>query len=69
MALLAGVGLTADLGGFYYVGLILGALLFLRQQYLMREREPAGCFTAFLNNNLFGLTIFIGLLLDYLTGG
>ena len=30
------------------------------------DRQPAGCFKAFLNNNGFGMLIFVGLLLDYL---
>ena len=66
MALLLLVGLAAERGLLYYLGLGLAALLFLRQQYLMRGRDPAGCFNAFLDNNLFGMTVFIGLLLDYL---
>ena len=36
------------------------------QQVLIRERAPAGCFKAFLNNNGFGAAVFAGLVLDYL---
>ena len=68
MALLLGVGWMAGLGPFYYLGLGLAALLFVRQQYLMRKRDPAGCFAAFLNNNLFGMAVFVGLLIDLLAG-
>ena len=35
------------------------------QQYLMRDRELAACFRAFLNNNYLGLALFLGLFLDY----
>ena len=38
----------------------------LHQQYLIRHRDPEDCFRAFLNNNLFGLAVFGGILLDYL---
>jgi 4-hydroxybenzoate polyprenyltransferase len=36
------------------------------QQWLIRDREPGPCFVAFLNNNYFGMAVFVGLVLDYL---
>jgi 4-hydroxybenzoate polyprenyltransferase len=42
------------------------AALAVYQQYLIRGRNPSDCFRAFLNNNLFGLSVFGGILLDYL---
>ena len=60
------VGVQAGLGGWYQAGVGAGLLLFLRQQYLLRRRDPAGAFRAFLDNNLYGMTIFAGLVLDYL---
>ncbi len=36
---------------------------------LIRHREPAACFRAFLNNNLFGLAVFAGIALDYVFRG
>ncbi|MEZ5581601.1 MAG: 4-hydroxybenzoate octaprenyltransferase [Candidatus Competibacteraceae bacterium] len=66
LGLLVLVGLIADLGWAYYAGLF-GALWFaLYQQYLIRDREPAACFQAFLNNNWFGLVVFCGIVLDFL---
>ncbi len=59
---LTGTGLLAGFGGAYYVALGLGAGLFVYQQALIREREPARCLRAFLNNQYFGLVIFIGIL-------
>jgi len=32
------------------------------QQWLIKDREPARCFRAFLNNNYFGLALVLGLL-------
>jgi 4-hydroxybenzoate polyprenyltransferase len=66
LILLFAVGALADRGAIYNLGLLLGAGLFLYQQWLTRGREPKACFDAFLNNNLFGLVVFIGLMLDYL---
>ena len=60
------VGGKADLGVFYYLGLFAASVSAAYQQILIREREPKGCFNAFLNNNLFGLLVFTGLYLDYL---
>lgn len=67
LSLLLSVGLAAGLGGFYYLGLSLAAASAAHQQNLIRDRERQACFQAFLNNNYFGLSLFLGLLLDYLT--
>ncbi|MCW8883132.1 MAG: 4-hydroxybenzoate octaprenyltransferase [Sedimenticola sp.] len=68
IGLLVVVGIAVGLGLFYYAGLVVASLLFVRQQQLISNREPAACFTAFLNNNCVGMMIFFGLLLDYMTG-
>lgn len=60
------VGINAELGVIYYIGVVAAALLFLYQQYITRERDKKGCFAAFLNNNNVGAVIFAGLVLDYL---
>ena len=60
------VGQSAGLGGYYYFGLLLVVGLSLYQQYLIRERQPAACFRAFLNNNWLGAAVFTGIVLDYL---
>ena len=65
LGLLVMVGVMAGLGLFYYLGLLGGAGLFVYQQWLTRERQPKACFDAFLNNNQFGMVVFIGLALDY----
>ena len=43
----------------------MGAALFLYQQHLIRDREPAACFSAFLNNNWMGALVFAGIAIDY----
>ena len=59
------VGERFELGLVYYV-LSLGsvALLFVFQQYLIREREPEHCFRAFMNNRWVGLLFFLGIVLS-----
>lgn len=61
------VGSQAELGTFYYLGVVAMATLFVYQHYLARERSRQGCFQAFLNNNWAGFAVFAGLLLDQLT--
>jgi len=58
------VGHQAELGVFYYLGLVAMACLFIFQQHLARFRERDGCFKAFLNNNWAGFAVFTGLLID-----
>ena len=60
------VGWMSDLGRWYWIGLMAAAMLATYQQFLIRRRDPSACFRAFLNNNLFGLVVFTGLLLHYL---
>lgn len=67
MTLLALVlaGRSMQFGRWYYAGLVLAALFFLWQQWLIRTREPDACFRAFLNNHYVGMAIFIGVLMEY----
>jgi 4-hydroxybenzoate polyprenyltransferase len=69
---LAGLGLVGWMSGFghwYWAGIAGAAALAVHQQVLIKDREPAACFRAFLNNNLFGLVVFVGIALDYLFRG
>jgi 4-hydroxybenzoate polyprenyltransferase len=59
-------GRSLHFGSWYYAGLIAAAVCFLYQQWLIHRREPAACLKAFLNNNYVGMSIFIGILLQYL---
>jgi 4-hydroxybenzoate polyprenyltransferase len=63
LALLLG-GLRFELGVYWYLGVSVAAGLFAHQQWLIREREPAACFRAFLNNHWVGAAVFVGLVLD-----
>lgn len=50
----------------YYIGLVIAASLFGYQQVLIKDRNPSYCFRAFLNNNWFGLVVFVSILFGYL---
>ncbi|AJD49958.1 4-hydroxybenzoate octaprenyltransferase [Isoalcanivorax pacificus W11-5] len=60
------LGRGLDFGWPWHLGLAVAAVLFVYQQWLIRDREPAACFRAFLNNQWVGLAIFAGLWLQYL---
>jgi len=59
------VGKILRAGAWYNAGLIAGAVFFVYQLWLIRERDRDGCFRAFLNNNYVGMSVFIGLALEY----
>lgn len=45
--------------------LVICALLFIRQLWQCRHREPKACFNAFLDNHYVGMVIFLGLVIEY----
>lgn len=62
---LALVGSMANLGLWYYLSVAGAAGLMAYHQWLARDRQPAGCFAAFLHNHLIGLVVFVGIVLHY----
>ena len=59
------LGRQLELSTAYSVAILVALGLSLYQQYLIRDREPAACFKAFLNNNWLGFAVFAGLFLSY----
>ncbi|HBO38113.1 MAG TPA: 4-hydroxybenzoate octaprenyltransferase [Pasteurellaceae bacterium] len=59
---LATVGLLAHLHPSYFGILCVAALFFIYQCKITKTREREDCFKAFLNNNYFGLTVFLAFL-------
>ncbi len=55
-----------ELGLPYTLSLLVASGLLAYQQFLIKDRLPGACFTAFLNNNLVGAAIFTGILLSLL---
>jgi 4-hydroxybenzoate polyprenyltransferase len=66
LALIGWVGHMLQRGGVFYAGLVAAAAVALYHYTLIRRREPARCFKAFLHNNWFGACIFAGIVVDYL---
>jgi 4-hydroxybenzoate polyprenyltransferase len=59
------IGQRAELGFWYFLSVAAAVGLMLYHQWLARDRQPAGCFAAFLHNHNIGLVIFVGILLHY----
>lgn len=59
------IGYRAELGFWYYLSVVLAGALMAWHQWLARDRQPAGCFAAFLHNHLIGMVVFIGIVLHY----
>ena len=55
------LGMLVKLAWPWYLGLLIAAVLFIRQLFIARTRDRDACFRAFLNNNWVGLAIFMGL--------
>ena len=65
-SIMAYIGYWARLGVFYFAGLLLAAVFAGWQYQLIRGRERASCFKAFLINNWLGAAIFAGIAADFL---
>ena len=64
LGLLALVGVMAERGTAWFVGLLVAAAIALHHYTLIRERERDACFKAFRHNNWLGAAVFAGLLID-----
>ena len=66
LGLLLAIGVMQQLAWPYYVGLLIAAGLSIYQQVLIFHFDKPSCFKAFLNNNWFGLAVFLGLVAAYI---
>jgi 4-hydroxybenzoate polyprenyltransferase len=69
LALLGWVGARLGLGLPYFAGLMLAAAIAAYHLWLIRGRDPALCFRAFLHNTWFGAAVFAGIALDLMLQG
>ncbi len=60
------LGVQANLGLFWWLGLAAAGALFVYQQWLIRNRTREACFQAFLNNNWIGLILFLSVMVDFM---
>jgi len=66
LGLIAWVGYGLHMGFFFYAGLAVAAAIAGYHYTLIRTRDPAPCFKAFLHNNWIGASVFAGIALDFL---
>jgi 4-hydroxybenzoate polyprenyltransferase len=66
LGLIAWVGSGAGRSWGFYGGLVVAAGIAGYHYTLIRSREPARCFKAFLHNNWIGASVFAGIVLDFL---
>ena len=57
-----------ELGGWFHLVLLGAAACFVWEFWYTRDRDPQRCFKAFLHNHWAGLSIFVGIVLDYALG-
>jgi len=60
------LGSELALNAFYYLGLMVAIGLMVYQQWLIRQRDRAGCFAGFINSHWVGVAVWIGLVLAYI---
>jgi 4-hydroxybenzoate polyprenyltransferase len=65
-ALIAWVGYEMRARWAFYTGLGVAVALAIYHYTLIRDRDPARCFKAFLHNNWIGASIFVGIVVDFL---
>jgi 4-hydroxybenzoate polyprenyltransferase len=65
LSLIGAVGYGQGLGSVFYAGLVVAAAIAVYHYGLIRERDPARCFKAFLHNNWLGASVFAGIALDF----
>ena len=59
------IGHRAGLGLWYFLSVGIAAGMMGYHLWLARDRQPEGCFAAFLHNHYIGMVIFIGIVLNY----
>lgn len=63
LCLLISIGFVQGMNSVYYLCLLPAALLFVYQQVLIKDRRREHCLKAFLNNQWFGLAVFVAVVL------
>ncbi|MBS1131278.1 MAG: 4-hydroxybenzoate octaprenyltransferase [Proteobacteria bacterium] len=69
LAIIGGIGYTLNRGPAFYAGLAVATCIMGVHYTWIRGRERMPCFKAFLHNNWVGLSIFVGIVVDFLVSG
>jgi 4-hydroxybenzoate polyprenyltransferase len=59
------IGRVSALGPVYFAGLAIALLIAIHHVWIIRTREASACFRAFLGNHWLGMSVFLGIALDY----
>ncbi len=59
------IGSIYALGILYYAGLAGASFIAMQHVRMIRQRDPAACFRAFLGNHWLGMIVFAGIALDF----
>ena len=54
-----------QLGNYFNMAIVITTLLMFYHQHLIKDRDRANCFTAFLNNHYIGIVILLGIVLSF----
>ncbi len=65
LGLMVVLGLKAERGIFFFLGISVAFMLACYQQWLIKNNQKAQFFKAFLNNHWLGLALFAGTMLDF----
>jgi 4-hydroxybenzoate polyprenyltransferase len=65
LAIIYAVGWHAGLGAWFTFGMLVAAGCAGYHYFLIRDRDPMGCFAAFRHNNWLGAVVFAGIVLEY----
>jgi 4-hydroxybenzoate polyprenyltransferase len=65
LLVMALIGSQLEMSFSYYIGVLGAGLLSIYQQYVAKDKQPAHCLQAFLNNNWVGGVIFLGIVFHY----
>lgn len=65
IALLVMISQEFQLGNYFNMTIVMATLLMFYHQHLIKDRDRANCFKAFLNNHYIGIVILLGIVLSF----
>ena len=65
IALLVMISQEFQLGNYFNMAIVITTLLMFYHQHLIKDRDRANCFKAFLNNHYIGIVILLGIVLSF----